>query len=155
MSIMLTSRVRRVAIVAMSIVAICAVVVPAVALHAVPFRGVANAAIVDVEPMGDDLLLTVAATGTAAHLGAYSRTESLLLRPDGTFEGDLAFTAANGHQLYANVEGGFTSEITAVGTYAFTGGTGRFAGATGSADFAAVTVDGAHFVITFDGTISY
>ena len=48
----------------------------------------------------------------------------------------------------------FISPTVAVGTYTFTGGTGRFKNASGEADFESVTSDGIHFALTFEGTIS-
>ena len=123
----------------------------------VPFGGQANVVITDVQPVSlGRLRLTASATGQATHLGRFTRTETVVLNlANGTFAGTLVFTAANGDQLYADVAGGFTSPTTAVGTYTFTGGTGRFQNASGGAAFAAVTADGIHFAITFEGAISF
>jgi hypothetical protein len=68
----------------------------------------------------------------------------------------MTFTAANGDELYANVEGGFTSPdlSTAEGSYTFTGGTGRFEGASGGALFSAVASE-TGYDVTFDGQIEY
>jgi hypothetical protein len=100
----------------------------------------------------------VESAGTASHLGKFTRTEHVFI--DGfDISGTIVFTAANGDQLRATFEGGFTSPTTAEGTYAFVGGTGRFEHATGTADFAAttaVTPDGVtHVAVTFDGELSY
>ena len=120
-----------------------------------PFKGVAAAVVTGVEPVADGLLLTVAATGKATHLGKFTREESVVLHADGTVEGSLVFVAANGDRLYAYVAGGFISPTTAVGTYTFTGGTGRFADASGAADWVGVTSDGMHLALTFEGTIKF
>ena len=120
-----------------------------------PFKGVAAAVVTGVEPVADGLLLTVAATGKATHLGKFTREESVVLHADGTVEGSLVFIAANGDRLYADVAGGFISPTTAVGTYTFTGGTGRFADASGAADWVGVTSDGMHLALTFEGTIKF
>ena len=89
--------------------------------------------------------------------GPLPRTETLIVNlSDGTFTGTLEFTAANGDQLNADVEGHFTSPTgeSAEGTYLFTGGTGRFQNASGQAAFE-VTPDGMNFDVTFNGTIQY
>ena len=50
----------------------------------------------------------------------------------------------------------FTPEGTIEGTYTFTGGTGRFEGASGQADFVAIpNADLTAATITFNGTIRY
>jgi hypothetical protein len=105
--------------------------------------------------VGDQGELVVEYTGTATHLGAYTREEHLFLNPDGTFTGTIVFTAANGDELWVDFAGGFVSPTTAVGTYAFTGGTGRFADATGTATFDADTPDGVNVAVTFAGAIRY
>ena len=121
-----------------------------------PFKGHADVVTIGVEEVPGGLLLTGSATGKATHLGRFTRTETLLLNPiTGTFAGTIEFTAANGDQLYADVAGGFISPTTAVGTYTFTGGTGRFEDASGGAAFTAVTADGTNFDVTFKGTIQF
>ena len=65
----------------------------------------------------------------------------------GTVAGSMVFTAANGDRLSGVVAGGFSSPTTAVGTYTFTRGTGRFENATGSAGFSVVTPDGVQFAV--------
>jgi hypothetical protein len=122
---------------------------------ALPFQGVAAAVLTGAEPGEDGLHLTASATGQATHLGQFTRTENLVLYADGSFEGTLTFIAANGDELDADFVGQFTSATTAVATYTFTGGTGRFAGASGGADATIVTSDGVHFSIAFDGSIAY
>ena len=117
-----------------------------------PFQGAAAGMVAGVIPPNG---LVIEATGTATHLGRFTREELLFLGPDGSLAGTIVFTAANGDELWADVDGGFISPTTAVGTYTFTGGTGRFRGATGGAVFEAVTPDGVHVQAAFDGTIRY
>ena len=130
---------------------------PASADDPLPFRGRADEMITDVRPIGDGLLLlTVTAKGEATYLGRFSGTETVVLNlADGTFAGTRVFIAADGDRLFADVEGAFTSATTAEGTLRFTGGTGRFRNASGEADFDAVTPDGIHIALTFEGTIDF
>jgi hypothetical protein len=122
---------------------------------AVPFSGNAEGAIVSASPDPEGVLLTVLADGRATHLGRFSREELLLLNPvAGTIAGTVVFTAANGDQLSGLVSGQFTSQTTVIGTYTFTGGTGRFKKASGEADFSLSTTDGGHFTVTFEGRVS-
>jgi hypothetical protein len=122
----------------------------------VPFQGAAAGMVIAAEPAPPDgRLLTATAAGQATHLGQFRRDERVVLRADFSISGTLVFTAANGDRLFATVSGGFNSPTTAVGTYVFTGGTGRFQNASGSARFALVTPDGIRFAVTFDGTITY
>lgn len=121
----------------------------------VPFKGKATGAAVGLTPDPNGVILTVEATGNATQLGQFSREEVVLFNPvTGTLTGTIVFTSANGDQLSGTVGGGFNSPTTAVGTYTFTGGTGRFAGASGSADFLLTTTDGVHFSVHFEGTVS-
>jgi hypothetical protein len=122
---------------------------------AVPFQGVAAAVLTGAETDDDGTHLSASATGQATHLGQFTRTENLVLYADGSFVGTLTFIAANGDELDADFVGQFTSPTTAVATYTFTGGTGRFADASGGADATVVTSDGIHFSIAFDGAIAY
>jgi hypothetical protein len=117
-----------------------------------PFRGVAAGSITGVTPDG---AVVVESTGQATYLGEYTRTEYLFFGPGGAISGTVVFTAANGDQLTADFSGGFTSPTTLVGSYSFTGGTGRFSDATGTASFEATTPDGIQVAISFEGEISY
>ena len=68
----------------------------------------------------------------------------------------MVFTAANGDQLFMDVIGLPTTTASISGTYAFTGGTGRFRNASGGADFVGVIArDGIDFTVAFEGTIQY
>jgi hypothetical protein len=111
--------------------------------------------VVDVVPVGTGVQLTIHASGTANQLGHYERVEVLQLDPaTGSFSGTIEFVAANGDGLHVTFTGGFVSATTALGTYTITGGTGRFEGATGSAEFEAVSPDGVQVSVDFAGTIS-
>jgi hypothetical protein len=147
----------RTAHVVMALTAILGFALPVAAEEPVPFQGGADEVVTGAEPIGAGLVrLTVAVTGEATHLGLFTGTETVVLDlTDGTFAGTRVFVAANGDRLYADVEGGFTSATTAEGTLTFTGGTGRFQDATGEADFEAVSPDGVHLALTFDGAIEF
>lgn len=120
-----------------------------------PFKGWAVEAITAAQPVEDGLLVTTTGYGEATHLGAFTREAHALLRPDFTFEGTVVFTAANGDQLFLDLEGAFTSPTTLAGTYTVTGGTGRFSGASGTADFEGVTADGIHVSLEIEGTLEF
>jgi hypothetical protein len=120
-----------------------------------PFKGDAAGEVTGISSSG---ALIVESTGTATHLGKFTRTEHVFV--DGfEISGMVVFTAANGDQLWADFMGEFTSPSTAEGTYTFIGGTGRFADAAGTASFeatVAITPDEiTHLAIAFDGTIDY
>jgi hypothetical protein len=121
----------------------------------VPLKGTAAGSVVDVTPTPEGVLLTINASGNATQLGHFNRVEQLLLDPStGTFTGSIVFVAANQDELHVTMVGGFISATTAVGSYSVVGGTGRFVGASGSADFEAVSPDGIQVSVRFDGTIS-
>ncbi len=140
---------------ALTLLGIC---LSASAAPSVPFKGRADLVITGAEDLPPaSRQITASAEGQATHLGRFTRTETLIVNlSDGTFTGTLVFTAANGDQLNADVEGHFTSPTgeSAEGTYAFTGGTGRFQNASGEATFE-VTPDGTNFDVTFKGAIQY
>jgi glucose/arabinose dehydrogenase len=116
------------------------------------FKGTAAGVVVDAPAPGT---LVIDYVGNATHLGRFTRREVLQFTGPGTFQGTLAFIAANGDQLDATLTGGFVSANDAVGTYTITGGTGRFSDATGTSTFAVTTPDFVHVSVTFDGTIGY
>lgn len=133
-----------------------------------PFRGSAEGVVTGLiaptpeHPFGG---LTATWTGHSTHLGAFTRTEVLYYTnaAQTEFEGEFVFTAANGDQLFATFSGQFVpgSEpgvLLGEGSYEFTGGTGRFADASGTADFTVVAViaDGQiTATVEFDGSIAY
>ena len=120
----------------------------------VPLAGRAEGSVTSLAPATGGVMLTVLAQGNASHLGIFTREEQILLDPvSNTFTGTLVFTAANGDRLAGTLEGAFVAPGSATGTYAFTGGTGRFAQASGYADFVLATPDGLNFTVGFAGSI--
>lgn len=121
----------------------------------VPFQGSAEGAVVGLAPDPGGVVLTVEAQGNATHLGRFTRDETILFNPGtGVFTGQIIFTAANGDQLFGDVDGAFISPTDATGTYTFFGGTGRFRNASGAADFYLISPDGVNFTVEFDGSLS-
>lgn len=116
-----------------------------------PFKGSASGEITFFEFPDLEILYQ----GQATHLGDFTQEEEIVLAPDGTFEGTIVFTAANGDELYADLDGAFTSETTAAGLYTFTGGTGRFEGATGTATFESASDAPGQSSTSFEGRIQY
>jgi hypothetical protein len=132
-----------------------ALALPAAADEELPFLGWGDEMVTGVELVPDGIQLTADGAGEATHLGRFTRHAVAVVHGDGTFMGTVTFIAANGDRLYADIDGAFTSATTIEGTYTFTGGTGRFEDASGDADFEAVTSDGIHIAVTFEGTIQY
>jgi hypothetical protein len=130
---------------------------PALGSELRPFRGHVEEVIIDVTPAPEGLLVTATGEGQATHLGRFTRLSNVVVHPeDGSAEGTIVFTAANGDQLFMDVIGLPTTTASISGTYTFTGGTGRFSNATGGADFAGVIApDGIHIIVAFGGTIQY
>lgn len=121
----------------------------------VPCAGSAEGAATAFVPGADGVAITVVAQGHASQIGLFTREEQILLDPaSGTFTGSIVFTAANGDQLAGTLDGAFVSPGSATGTYAFTGGSGRFAHASGGAEFVLATPDGIHFSVSFAGSLA-
>ena len=97
-------------------------------------------------------VITAIGHGEATHLGKFTREEVITLN-DGAVSGTIVFTAADGSQLNCEFVGAFTSAATVAGTYTFTGGTGRFDGATGGAFFDITLGEAGSFSFGFAGTI--
>lgn len=91
-------------------------------------------------------------SGVATHLGRYSA--SGVIDPS-TFQIQGAITAANGDTLdwSAQFSQGPLGEIEA--TFTFTGGTGRFEGATGTASGPVLLDADFMFTLNLQGTIAY
>lgn len=106
----------------------------------------------------------VTASGTATHLGLFTSVGRLVFTPDPNNpniihpSGEATITAANGDKLTFVLENGELDVTTGVahGTFRFTGGTGRFEGASGSAA-SVVTQNLATgaFQLTAVGSINY
>jgi hypothetical protein len=119
-----------------------------------PFKGWGSGQVVAANQQPTYLELTIDGSGQSTHLGRFSRHEVLQIDGTGGVIGTIDFTAANGDVLSVQVTGQFISGDTAVGTYTVTGGTGRFVGASGSASFVAVSLDGIHVDVRFDGFLN-
>ena len=126
----------------------------ALAGDSIPFKGTGSGMVIGVNPQPTYLELTITATGQSTLLGHYTRYEVIQVDGVGGITGIIDFTAANGDVLTVSVAGQFTSATTVDGTYTVTGGTGRFAGETGSADFHVVSPDGIHIEVEFNGLVS-
>lgn len=117
-----------------------------------PFRGTAEGVVTEIVSPTDWIIDYV---GDATHLGKFSRREWITFNADGTFQGNMTFVAADGDELDLVFSGFFVSPNDAVGTYTFTGGSGRFEDAAGTADFYAYTPDFLNVSVDFEGSISY
>jgi len=104
-------------------------------------------------PGGADFL----AAGTASHLGSWTNEGVLAIDPaSGATTGAVVFTAANGDQLIGVFLGTFDPATgTALATFQWTGGTGRFVSASGSADFAVQQDPTGEFTFEAEGTLEY
>ena len=103
----------------------------------------------------------VTASGTATHLGQWTQVGvlSFTYNPDSPLiqaGGSEFFMAANGDKLYYQIHGEL-DPVTgiATGTFLFVGGTGRFEGASGSADTVLQQDPSGPFEVTAVGTIDY
>lgn len=120
----------------------------------VPMKGGGSGLITSLTPGPNGVAITASGAGEATHLGKFTREENILLNPTtGALTGSIVFIAADGSELYCDLAGAFTGANTAAGTYTFTGGTGRFEGASGVAYFSIVQSDPANFTFVFAGTI--
>jgi len=121
-------------------------------------NGVANFA---TDGAGNVIGGTATGSGTATHLGLWTVIGHIRFTPDENgiirSSGTATFTAANGDKLEVEVDGQLdTATFTDHGVFRFVGGTGRFAGASGSADFVVVinpVTNG--FELTLVGSINY
>ena len=97
-------------------------------------------------------VITAIGSGEATQLGNFTREEVITLN-GGSATGTIVFMAADGSQLYCEFVGAFTSATTVAGEYTFTGGSGRFDGASGSAFFDITLGEAGSFSFAFAGTI--
>lgn len=101
--------------------------------------------------------LSVPGEGQATHLGNCTWDAVMRVYLDGSQDGDMKFTAANGDELLGTFMGHGYRDSAGVshfdGTYEFTGGTGRFWGATGEGDYWGAAVLNGDGVLYFDGTL--
>jgi len=100
--------------------------------------------------------------GTSTHLGKFTEPGSITSLVPGGGPGvflvtaSSTLTAANGDELFEEISGELNF-LTGVGTatVTYTGGTGRFVGATGSADLHLQLGAGGSFTFRGDGVIDY
>ena len=104
----------------------------------------------------------VTASGTATHLGSWTTAGTVRYNPpdeNGVIRssGEATITAADGDKLRVVVEGALDPvTLTDHGVFRFVGGTGKFEGASGSADFvvAIIPLTGG-FELTLVGNIDF
>jgi hypothetical protein len=89
----------------MALTAIMGLALPALGDDGRPFRGHADETIIDAEPVADGFLVTATGSGQATHLGRFTRLGRVVVHADGSAEGTVVFTAANGDQLFMEIEG--------------------------------------------------
>lgn len=99
-------------------------------------------------------------SGTATHLGLWTVAGNVTYTPDNGVlrsSGEATLTAANGDKLEFEIDGVLDpNTATDQGVFRFVGGTGRFEGASGSADFV-VTINPltGGFELTVVGRINF
>ena len=100
-------------------------------------------------------------SGTATHLGQWTVSGNVKYTPDSDgvlhSSGEATLTASNGDKLQFRIDG-ILNPVTAVdqGTFYFIGGTGRFEGASGSANFVVnINPVTGGFDLTVVGKINY
>lgn len=134
------------------------------AAEQVPFKGTFEATGSPAEVPGDRcpvLTVEIHGTGNATHLGSLTTHQSHCVAPPslGLTDGVFTLTAANGDEL----RGIYVAELlplepplfTIDGEFTFTGGTGRFAGATGGGDASGVQdLATGDATVLLEGTIS-
>jgi len=102
---------------------------------------------------------TFTASGQATYLGHWTNEGTIQFAPGanpGTLsaEGEVVFTAANGDELYATIEGVLDLTTGVAGaTFTIVGGTGRFASAGGKADSVILQSPDGSFTFSMEGTI--
>jgi hypothetical protein len=150
----------RAAIVAIVLLGILGLALPAAAKDLVPFKGYVNLEVTAFDyTIGDDhATLTLSGVGEATHLGDFTLSETVTVQLDGTYTGSETWTADNGDQLFSTSAGRFTPWLptiptSASGTYTFSGGTGRFANGSGSADMT-TSINYPSLSQTFSGKIT-
>jgi hypothetical protein len=89
---------------------------------------------------GNIIGANVSGSGTATHLGLWTTAGTVRYTPDENgvirSSGEATISAANGDKLEVVIQGTLDPvAFTDHGVFRFVGGTGRFAGASGSADF--------------------
>jgi hypothetical protein len=130
----------------------------------VPFKGTFEATGTASVLSGDrcpDLTVEIRGPGNATHLGRLTTNQSHCATPTSLSftDGLFTLTAANGDQLRGTYSGAFVPLdpplFTIDGEFTFTGGTGRFTGATGGGDASGVqNLATGEATVSLVGTIS-
>lgn len=107
------------------------------------------------------LTIQITGSGTSTHLGKFTTVQSHCAAPPSLAftDGEFTLTAANGDQVFGTYEGQFLPlepPLAAIdGAFTFTGGTGRFEGATGGGDASGVqNLATGEATVVLDGSIS-
>jgi len=113
------------------------------------------------DPSGNPIGAVATGAGTATHLGQWTVTGNPKYTPDSNgvihSSGEATLTAANGDKLNFTIDG-ILDPIAGVdqGVFYFLGGTGRFEGASGSANFVvSINPTTGGFDLTVVGKINY
>jgi hypothetical protein len=113
------------------------------------------------DPSGLPLGAVATGSGTATHLGQWTVTGNPKYTPDANgvlhSSGEATITAANGDKLQVQIDG-ILDPVAGVdqGVFHFLGGTGRFEGASGSANFVVnINPVTGGFELTVVGRIDY
>ena len=103
---MLNSHSWRTASLLIALTVIVGLALPALGDDGRPFSGHADEVIISAEQVGAELLVTAPGEGQATHLGQFTRLGNVVINlVDGSVKGTVVFTAANGDQLFADIEG--------------------------------------------------
>jgi hypothetical protein len=148
----------RTASLVMALIVIVGLALPAFGDDWRPFRGHADETLI-IPPLlgnvcGVSCSVTAVGAGQATHLGQFTRLACGTLQPDGSVEGTLEFTAANGDTLCADFKGEPPISGIVRVTYTFTGGTGRFSDVSGGA-YGVGVITFPHIAVDFGGIIQY
>src|SRR4030095_15713524 len=96
----------RTASLVLALTAILGLAFPALGDDSRPFSGHADEVIISAAQGGNELLVTAPCEGQATHLGRFTRLGKVVINlVDGSVKGTVVFTAANGDQLFAEIEG--------------------------------------------------
>ena len=113
------------------------------------------------DPSGMPIGAVATGSGTATHLGQWTVTGNVKYTPDNNgvlhSSGEATLTAANGDKLQFQIDG-ILDPVAGVdqGVFYFLGGTGRFEGASGSANFVVnINPVAGSFELTVVGKIDY
>ncbi|MEA3336767.1 MAG: SMP-30/gluconolactonase/LRE family protein [Chloroflexota bacterium] len=134
---------------------------PAASDEAVPFKARYQTYPEPVGPPLDGILtLKISADGEGDPLGKstwYADSQVDLTQVPNLQTGTMAFTAANGDQLFGTFAGESSpledGPVSFKGTFQIDGGTGEFEGATGSGVYSG-SAEGSEGILEFDGTLS-